>query len=167
MHMSRFAEDLILYSSKEFGFLKLSEEFSTGSSLMPQKRNPDSLELVRGISGGIFGQLAGFMMTMKGLPSTYNKDMQNDKQSMFYVYDQLELALVVIVGVLRTIHVNEEKCRAALSCDMLATDLAYYLVRKGVPFRKAHHVSGEIVAFADKQNTSIEKVSLKDLKTIW
>lgn len=122
-HLSRFAEDLIIYNTKEFGFVKLSDKYTTGSSLMPQKFNPDCLELIRGLTGSIFGQLTNMIMTLKGLPSTYNKDLQNDKQSMFYVFDQLNLSLVVFSGIVETMEIVAEKCEAALSFDMLATDL--------------------------------------------
>ncbi|XP_059617187.1 argininosuccinate lyase [Phlebotomus argentipes] len=166
VHLSRLAEDLIIYSTREFGFITISEEFSTGSSLMPQKRNPDSLELIRGISGQIFGNHAGFMMSLKGLPSTYNKDLQSDKISMFSTFDNLSLALKVTQGVVQTLEVNEKKCREALSYETLATDLAYYLVRKGIPFRVAHHASGEVVAFAENNNISLRDVPLVKLKAI-
>ncbi|XP_055710154.1 argininosuccinate lyase [Phlebotomus papatasi] len=166
IHLSRLAEDLIIYSTKEFGFISISEEFSTGSSLMPQKRNPDSLELIRGISGQIFGNHAGFMMSLKGLPSTYNKDLQSDKLAMFSSFDNLSLALKVTQGVIESLTVNEDKCHEALSYETLATDLAYYLVRKGIPFRVAHHASGEVVAFAEKENISIRDVPLSQLKII-
>lgn len=166
IHLSRLSEDMIIYSTKEFGFLKLSDSYTTGSSLMPQKRNPDSLELIRGISGSIFGQSAGFMMTLKGLPSTYNKDLQSDKISMFTVYDQLQLSLDVISGVINTLKIDSDKCLSALSFDMLATDLAYFLVRKGVPFREAHHISGEVVAYAEKHSLPINEIPLNELKKI-
>ncbi|XP_055685369.1 argininosuccinate lyase [Lutzomyia longipalpis] len=166
VHLSRLAEDLIIYSTREFGFVSISEEFSTGSSLMPQKRNPDSLELIRGISGQIFGNHAGFMMTLKGLPSTYNKDLQSDKTSMFSTFDNLFLALKVTQGVLATLDVNEEQCQAALSYETLATDVAYYLVRKGIPFRVAHHASGEVVAYAEKENIPLKDVPLAVFKKI-
>lgn len=123
VHMSRLAEDLILFSTKEYNFLELSEEYTTGSSLMPQKRNPDSLELIRGISGSIFGQHCGLLMTLKGLPSTYNKDLQCDKSGMFAVYDQILLTLTLMTGVIVTMKVDEERCLSALSYDMLATDM--------------------------------------------
>ncbi|XP_055644535.1 argininosuccinate lyase [Toxorhynchites rutilus septentrionalis] len=166
VHLSRLAEDLILYSTKEYNFLELSEEYTTGSSLMPQKRNPDSLELVRGISGNVFGQHCGLLMTLKGLPSTYNKDLQCDKSGMFAVYDQTVLSLTLMTGVITTIRLDEERCLSALSYDMLATDMAYYLVRKGIPFREAHHISGEVVAFSEKVKIPINKLSLEDLKEI-
>ncbi|XP_065080842.1 argininosuccinate lyase [Ochlerotatus camptorhynchus] len=166
IHMSRLAEDLILFSTKEYNFLELSEEYTTGSSLMPQKRNPDSLELIRGISGSIFGQHCGLLMTLKGLPSTYNKDLQCDKSGMFAVYDQILLTLTLMTGVITTMKVDEERCLSALSYDMLATDMAYYLVRKGLPFREAHHISGEVVAFSEKVKIPINKLTLEDLTEI-
>ncbi|XP_058825461.1 argininosuccinate lyase [Topomyia yanbarensis] len=166
VHMSRLAEDLILFSTKEYNFLELSEEYTTGSSLMPQKRNPDSLELIRGISGTVFGQHCGLLMTLKGLPSTYNKDLQCDKSGMFAVYDQSLLSLTLMTGVITTLRVDEERCLSALSYDMLATDVAYYLVRKGIPFREAHHISGEVVAFSEKVKIPINKLSLEDLRDI-
>lgn len=127
VHLSRLAEDLILYSTKEYNFLELSEEYTTGSSLMPQKRNPDSLELIRGISGNVFGQHCGLLMTLKGLPSTYNKDLQCDKSGMFAVYDQMVLSLTLMTGVITTIRLDEERCLSALSYDMLATDMVRIL----------------------------------------
>lgn len=133
---------------------------------MPQKRNPDSLELVRGISGEVFGQLTGFMMTLKGLPSTYNKDLQSDKSSMFQSFDRIVGALKVIRGVLDTMEVNADKCRNALSMDMLATDIAYYLVRKGVPFRTAHHVAGEVIKYSEDHEMALNEIGLEELMEI-
>lgn len=166
IHLSRLAEDLIIYSSKEFGFVTLADSYSTGSSLMPQKKNPDSLELIRGRAGRIFGNSCGFMMVLKGLPSTYNKDLQEDKERMFDTYDSLENILQVTMGTVKTLSVNEEACIAGLSPDMLATDLAYYLVRKGVAFREAHHLAGEVVLLAEKKNVPMPRLSLHDLKSI-
>ena len=163
IHLSRLAEDLILFGSKEFGFIHLSDGYSTGSSLMPQKRNPDSLELIRGTSGQIFGELTGFMMTLKGLPMTYNKDLQNDKAAMFSTFDQMKKAIGVTTGVIQTITVDADKCHAALSYDMLATDLAYYLVRKGVPFRTAHHLSGEVVSLSEKLKKQINEIPIDEM----
>lgn len=166
VHMSRLAEDLIIFATKEYNFLELSEEYTTGSSLMPQKRNPDSLELIRGISGSVFGQHCGLLMTLKGLPSSYNKDLQCDKGSMFAVYDQILLSLTLMTGVITTMRVDEERCLSALSYDMLATDMAYYLVRKGIPFREAHHISGEVVALSENVKIPINKLTLEDLQEI-
>ncbi|XP_064612579.1 argininosuccinate lyase-like [Liolophura sinensis] len=166
VHLSRWAEDLILYSTKEFGFVSLSDAYSTGSSLMPQKKNADSLELIRGKSGRLFGNMAGFMMSVKGIPSTYNKDLQEDKEAMFGVFDTLEGILQVAEGTLSTLKIDKVACRSALSPDMLATDLAYYLVRKGIPFRDAHSLSGGCVALAEKKNCLLSELTLADLKTV-
>merc|ERR1719376_1458546 len=140
-HLSRFSEDLICYSSKEFSFVQLSDAFSTGSSIMPQKKNPDSLELIRGKSGTLIGKLTGFLATMKGLPSTYNKDM-----------------IKIATGVISSLTVNSEKMRQALSLDMLATDLAYYLVRKGMAFRTAHAMSGKVVHLSETKSCELDEI---------
>lgn len=166
VHLSRMAEDMLLYSTKEFNFIKLSGEFCTGSSLMPQKMNADSLELIRGSCGGIFGQLTSMIVTLKALPSTYNKDLQNDKQSMFYVYDNITLSLKVMNGVIETMDVNEMNCRNALSYDMLATDIAYYLVRKGMSFREAHHCASKAIDCAERNQLSINKLPMSDFEAI-
>ncbi len=165
-HISKFAEDLIIYSTAEFGFVNLSDAYSTGSSLMPQKKNPDSLELLRGKSGRVFGQMSGFLMTMKGVPSTYNKDLQEDKEPLFDCIKTVADSLQIFTGVLATLRINPQKMKAALTGDMLATDLADYLVRKGVPFRTTHHVSGSCVKAAEERGISISDLSLKELKLI-
>lgn len=164
MHISRFAEDMIIYSTAEFGFLTLADAYSTGSSLMPQKKNSDSLELLRGKSGRVFGQMSGFMMTMKGLPSTYNKDMQEDKEPLFDAVDTMSGSLQITSGVLSTLTIYPNKMKASLSPDMLATDLAEYLVRKGVPFRETHHYSGSAVRLAESRSCPLSSLSLADLK---
>ncbi|XP_064648237.1 argininosuccinate lyase-like [Lineus longissimus] len=166
IHLSKLAEDLIIYCTKEFSFVALSDAYCTGSSLMPQKKNADSLELIRGKAGRIFGQCSGFMMTLKGLPSTYNKDLQEDKEAVFDTFDTLSGILQVATGVVSTMKVDEANCRAALSPDMLATDVAYYLVRKGVPFRTAHSISGQCVALAETQGCLLTELKLDDLKKI-
>ncbi|KAI9216201.1 argininosuccinate lyase [Blastocladiella britannica] len=163
-HMSRISEDLIIYSSAEFGFVKLADAYSTGSSLMPQKKNPDSLELLRGKSGRVFGGLAGFLMTYKGLPSTYNKDLQEDKEAMFDAYDTLMMAVPILQAVVGTLTINKEAMRRALTADVLATDLADYLVRKGVPFRATHHIAGAAVALAEDRGSDLSQLTLADLK---
>lgn len=165
-HLSRWAEDMILYSTKEFGFISLSDAYSTGSSLMPQKKNADSLELIRGKSGRIFGRCAGVQMTLKGIPSTYNKDLQEDKEPLFDVCDTLRGLLQVATGTLLTLKIHKDKMLAALSPDMLATDLAYYLVRKGVPFREAHSLSGETVQVAETKGCLLNELTLDDLKQV-
>ena len=162
LHLSKWAEDLCIYCSKEFGFVNLSDAYSTGSSLMPQKKNPDSLELVRGKAGRVFGDMAGFLVTLKGLPSTYNKDLQEDKEAMFDAADTLDKVLQISTGVMSTLSVNADTMRAALSVDMLATDLAYHLVRKGVPFREAHGLSGECVALAEKKDCKLDQLTAED-----
>ncbi|KAJ2344527.1 argininosuccinate lyase [Coemansia erecta] len=166
VHISRLAEDLIIYSSAEFGFVKLADAYSTGSSLMPQKKNPDSLELLRGKSGRVFGAMSGFMMTYKGLPSTYNKDMQEDKEPMFDAVDTLAGSLQITAAVVATLKVNADRMKGSLTSDMLATDLAEYLVRKGVPFRETHHISGAAVKMAEDQGCQISDLSVPDLKTL-
>ncbi|OJA14873.1 hypothetical protein AZE42_00809 [Rhizopogon vesiculosus] len=163
-HMSRLAEDLIIYSTAEFGFVTLSDAYSTGSSIMPQKKNPDSLELLRGKSGRIFGNMAGFVMTLKGLPSTYNKDLQEDKEPLFDTVDNVSASLKIAEGVIATMEVHGEKMRQALTMDVLATDLADYLVRKGVPFRETHHVSGRAVTLAETRKCQLNELTVEDYK---
>ncbi|MBN3308281.1 ARLY lyase, partial [Amia calva] len=165
-HTSRLAEDLILYSTKEFSFVSLSDAYSTGSSLMPQKKNPDSLELIRSKAGRVFGHCAGFLMTLKGLPSTYNKDLQEDKEAMFDCYDTVHAVLQVATGVMSTLKINTSAMQAALSPDMLATDLAYYLVRKGMPFREAHGCSGKAVFLAESKSVPLNQLTVEDLRTV-
>lgn len=165
-HISRLSEDLIIYSSAEFGFVTLSDAYSTGSSMMPQKKNADSLELLRGKSGRIFGNMAGFMMTLKGLPSTYNKDLQEDKEPLFDTVDNISACLQITQGVLSTLSINPSKMQQALTMDMLATDLADYLVRKGIPFRQTHHISGRAVALAESSKRSLSELSLKELQEL-
>lgn len=165
-HLSRMAEDLILYGTKEFGFVQLSDAYSTGSSLMPQKKNPDSLELIRSKAGRVFGRCAGLLMTLKGLPSTYNKDLQEDKEAVFEVCDTMSAVLQVATGAISTLQVHRENMARALSPDMLATDLAYYLVRKGMPFRQAHEASGKAVRAAETQGVALSQLSLRELQNI-
>src|SRR5690349_15539564 len=146
VHLSRLAEDIILYATSEFGFFELGDAIATGSSLMPQKKNPDSMELVRGKAGRVFGDLIGLLTTLKGLPLAYNKDMQEDKEAVFDSFDTVSSCLQVTTTVLRNISVNSERALAAASSGyMNATELADYLVRKGVPFRDAHETVGRIV----------------------
>lgn len=165
-HLSKMAEDLMLYSTKEFSFITLSDAYSTGSSLMPQKKNADSLELIRSKAGRVFGRCAGFMMTLKGLPSTYNKDLQEDKEAMFDCYDTVHAVLQVTTGVMSTLQINQGVMEAALSPDMLATDLAYYLVRKGMPFREAHGVSGQAVFAAESKKIALNQLTVEDLSAV-
>jgi argininosuccinate lyase len=158
IHLSRLAEDLIIYSSAEYHFVRLDPRYTTGSSLMPQKANPDALELARGKSGRLIGNLVGLLTTVKGLPSTYNKDLQEDKEPLFDTLETLHALLPVVAGVMATLEPQAAAMRAALDDAMLATDLADYLVRRGVPFRQAHHLIGRVVAAGESQ-----KVPLRDL----
>ena len=166
LHVSRWAEDLIIYSSREFGFVTLADAYSTGSSLMPQKKNPDSLELLRGKAGRVFGDMSGLLMTLKGLPSTYNKDLQEDKEPLFDAMETLAGALPIAAGALATLTVNSERMNQALAPEMLATDLAEYLVRKGVPFRQTHHIAGAAVALAESEGIALTDLSLAALRAL-
>ncbi|OTA55250.1 argininosuccinate lyase [Hypoxylon sp. EC38] len=165
-HVSRWAEDLIIYSTAEFGFVRLADAYSTGSSLMPQKKNPDSLELLRGKSGRVFGQMAGFMTTLKGLPSTYNKDLQESWEVMLDTVKTVSDSIQIATGVLATLDIKPEKMKAALDPFMLATDIADYLVRKGVPFRETHHISGRVVALSEKTETPMNELTYEQLKSV-
>jgi len=165
VHLSRLAEDLIIYSTTEFGFIELSDSVATGSSLMPQKKNPDSLELIRGKAGRVFGHHAAMLATMKGLPLAYNKDMQEDKEALFDTIDTLSGSLRVMATVLRNIKVNSEAARQAASTGYLnATDLADYLVRKGLEFRKAHELVGRVVTQAIEQSKPLEGITLEEYR---
>ncbi|CAH0748163.1 unnamed protein product [Diatraea saccharalis] len=159
LHLSRLAEDLIIYSSQEFGFIRFSDQFSTGSSLMPQKRNPDGLELVRGAAGLMLGTSVAFNCVLKGLPSTYNKDLQSDKELLFASYDKLLDCLKVVTGSVKTMEVNREKAQSALEPGMLATDIAHALVRRGVPFRRAHHLVGAVLRRATALGVDLQHMS--------
>jgi argininosuccinate lyase len=165
IHLSRLAEDLIIYSTSEFGFIELSDAVSTGSSLMPQKKNPDSLELIRGKAGRVFGHHAALLAAMKGLPLAYNKDMQEDKEALFDTIDTLGGALAVMTKVLRNVTVHRDKMRQAASVGYLnATDLADYLVRKGLEFRKAHELVGLVVMHAIEGGKPLEEIPLETYK---
>ncbi|KAI9007205.1 L-Aspartase-like protein [Gaertneriomyces semiglobifer] len=166
VHLTRFAEDLIIYSSAEFGFVQLADAYSTGSSLMPQKKNPDSLELIRGKAGRVFGGMSGFMMTLKGLPSTYNKDLQEDKEPMFDAVETASKCLQIAAGTLSSLSINSDKMLKSLSPPMLATDLAEYLVRKGVPFRETHHLAGYAVKMAEDKGKPLPDLTLQELKSL-
>ncbi|KAK7403698.1 hypothetical protein QQX98_010542 [Neonectria punicea] len=165
-HISRWAEDLIIYSTAEFGFVRLADAYSTGSSLMPQKKNADSLELLRGKSGRAFGQMAGLMMTQKGLPSTYNKDLQESLEPMMDHVKTVSDSIQIANGVLSTLTAVPEKMKASLDPFMLATDVADYLVRKGVPFRETHHISGRCVAKSEETGIPMNELSYETLKGI-
>ena len=166
VHLSRLAEEIILYATSEFGFFELSDAVATGSSLMPQKKNPDSMELVRGKAGRVFGDLMGLLTTMKGLPLAYNKDMQEDKEAVFDAFDATNSCLEVSSIVLQNLSVNRVRMRAAATKGMLnATELADYLVRKGVAFREAHETVGKVVMVAMDKRIELSKLSLADLRS--
>jgi argininosuccinate lyase len=163
LHLSRLSEDLILWNSSEFGYLVLPDTFTTGSSLMPQKKNPDCFELIRGKTGRVVGNLTNLLVTIKGLPLTYNRDLQEDKPPVFDSFDQLSICLAVTAGALDGAVINEDKCRAAASDPLLlATDLADYLVEQGVPFRQAHHVVGALVSLAEEKKVQLPELSDAD-----
>ena len=166
VHLSKLSENVILFTTAEFGFIELSDAFSTGSSLMPQKKNPDMFELARGKAGTLIGLLTGLLATLKGLPSTYDKDLQEDKVPVFQATDTLLMALPVLAGALDTMTVNEERMLAAIDASMLATDLADYLVHKGVPFREAHGMAGKAVRVATEKGVNIDKLSLNDYRDL-
>uniref|UniRef100_A0A670K751 Argininosuccinate lyase n=1 Tax=Podarcis muralis TaxID=64176 RepID=A0A670K751_PODMU len=166
IHLSKLAEDLILFATKEFGFITLSDAFCTGSSLMPQKKNPDSLELIRSKTGRVIGRTIGLLVVLKGLPSAYNKDLQEDKEAVIDVIDTLSAVLQVTTGVISTLQINKETMEKALSPDMLATDLANLLVRKGMPFRQAHTAVGKAVHLAETKGVTLNHLSPEDLKSI-
>jgi argininosuccinate lyase len=165
-HLSRLAEDLILWSSAEFGFVELDDAYATGSSLMPQKKNPDSLELLRGKVGRMVGHLVALLTTLKGLPTTYNKDLQEDKEPLFDALDTLKLVLPVAAGVVRTLKINAKAMAAALDDAMLATDLADYLVRRGVPFRQSHELVGHAVRRAEALGVLLRELPLAEFQAI-
>jgi argininosuccinate lyase len=162
MHLSRLAEDLILWSSAEFGFVRIGDAYTTGSSLMPQKKNPDICELVRGKTGRLYGNLIAVLTMMKGLPLTYNRDMQEDKEPLFDSADTLLASLRVMADMLRHTKVNRQRCEAAASDPLLlATDLADFLVKKGMPFRQAHHAVGALVGESERTGIPLPKLAVK------
>jgi argininosuccinate lyase len=166
MHLSRFAEEIIIWATPQFGFLRLSDRFSTGSSIMPQKRNPDAAELVRGKSGRIIGALAGLLIVMKGLPLAYSKDMQEDKEGTFDALESLALCLAAMIGMVRDCTPDVARMRAAAGAGFsTATDLADWLVRSlGMPFREAHHVTGRLVGRAGEKGVGLEDLSLAEMQ---
>ncbi|MBN1680618.1 MAG: argininosuccinate lyase [Anaerolineae bacterium] len=166
IHISRLAEDLIIFANPSFGFVRLDERYSTGSSLMPQKRNPDPLELARGKAGRLIGHLSGLLATLKGLPSGYNKDLQEDKEPLFDAYDTLAALLPPLTGLVNTLTMNADRMRAALIESMLATDLADYLVGKGIPFRQAHGLAGQVVRLAEQKRVELSQLTLDDYRSI-
>ena len=166
MHLSRFSEEIILWCSWEFKFVELSDSFTTGSSIMPQKKNPDMAELVRGKTGRVYGDLMALLTTLKGLPLAYNKDMQEDKESIFDAVDTVKMCLQVFTGMIATMAANRENMLTAAQKGFInATDLADYLVKKGMPFRSAYKISGSLVAHCIKENTVLEDLPLDTYRT--
>lgn len=166
VHLSKLSESIVLFSTAEFGYLELSDAYATGSSLMPQKKNPDVFELARGKAGTMIGLLTGFMTTLKGLPSTYDKDLQEDKIPVFQVTDTLLAVLPVLTGALRTMTVHRERMLAAIDASMLATDLADHLVHKGMAFREAHAVAGRAVRTAAERSIRLDELPLSEWKKL-
>ncbi len=166
MHLSRIAEDLVLFSSAEFAFVRLDDGYSTGSSLMPQKRNPDVAELTRGKSGRLLGNLTGLLTLLKGLPTGYNRDLQEDKSLAFDTVDTLDLVLPALAGAVATARFRPERIAARLDSQLWATDLADYLVRRGVPFRRSHEAVGRIVRLAEDRGCGLGDLTTDDLRGI-
>ena len=164
-HLSRFAEEIILWSSWEFKFITLADEFTTGSSIMPQKKNSDMAELVRGKTGRVYGDLTGILTVLKGLPLAYNKDMQEDKELVFDAVDTVKMCLDVFAPMVKTMTAHKESMRAAASKGFInATDLADYLVKKGEPFRSAYKTCGEIVSYCIQNGKTLETLALDEYK---
>ena len=165
VHLSRFSEEIILWSSWEFKFIELSDAYTTGSSIMPQKKNPDMAELVRGKAGRVFGDLMGLLTTLKGLPLAYNKDMQEDKESIFDAIDTVKMCLQVFAPMIATMTANTANMKRAAQTGFInATDLADYLVKKGLPFRSAYKISGQLVALCIQKGTVLEELPLETYK---
>jgi argininosuccinate lyase len=167
-HLSRLAEEIVIWSTPQFGFVRLSDSFSTGSSIMPQKKNPDAAELVRAKVGRINGNLIALLTVMKGLPLTYSKDMQEDKEAVFDAAETLDLMLAAMTGMVGVLEINTSAMKKAAGAGYsIATDLADWLVRElGMPFREAHHVTGRAVALAESKKVGLEKLSLEELQSI-
>lgn len=167
MHLSRFCEEIILWASREFGFIKIDDGYSTGSSLMPQKKNPDIAELIRGKTGRVYGSLSAILTTMKSLPLAYNKDMQEDKEPLFDAIDTIKVCLSILPEMLETITVNKEKMLKACAEGFLnATDVADYLVKKGLPFRDAHEASGKAVRYCIETEKTLDTMEIEEYKKI-
>ncbi|MEG2739475.1 argininosuccinate lyase [Clostridium sp.] len=165
MHLSRFSEEVILWCTNEFNFVELSDEYSTGSSIMPQKKNPDVAELVRGKTGRVYGDLITLLTVMKGLPLAYNKDMQEDKEALFDALDTVKISITTFTGMINTMKLHEDIMRDGAELGFTnATDLADYLVKKGVPFREAHGIVGESVLYCIKENKGLSDLTIQELK---
>jgi argininosuccinate lyase len=164
-HLSRLAEEIVIWSSQEFSFIELDDAFSTGSSIMPQKKNPDVAELVRGKSGRIFGNLIAMLVVLKGLPLAYNRDLQEDKEALFDTFDNLQLSLETMKGLISTMKIKAQNMFLAADGNFIAaTDYADYLVGRGVPFRAAHEIVGEIVKYCNQENKQLSHLSLEELR---
>jgi len=165
MHLSRLAEEITLWSSAEFGFIEIDDAFASGSSIMPQKKNPDVAELARGKTGRVYGHLMAFLTTMKALPLSYNRDMQEDKEGLFDSVDTLLSTLEVFAAMIACLRVKSDRMRQAVEQDYtLATDIADYLVRKGIPFREAHTIVGKLVRYASELGRSLTEIELSEYR---
>jgi len=165
MHLSRLSEEIIMWCSWEFKFIDLDDAFSTGSSIMPQKKNPDITELIRGKTGRVYGDLMTLLTMLKGLPLAYNKDMQEDKEAIFDCVDTVKMCLTTLIPMIQTFKVNKENMRnAALKGFINATDCADYLVKKGIPFREAYKITGNLVAYCIEKNKNLENLTLDEYK---
>jgi argininosuccinate lyase len=166
MHLSRLAEEIVLWSTVEFGFIEIDDAFATGSSIMPQKKNPDVAELARGKAGRVYGHLVAILTTMKGLPLSYNRDLQEDKEGLFDTVDAVLSTLEVFTAMIACIHINAERTRSAAAGNFsLATDVADYLVKKGIPFRQAHAIVGKLVRYAIENKKTLSELDIKEYKT--
>jgi len=167
MHMSRISEELIIWSTSEFAFVTISDKYATGSSIMPQKKNPDVPELIRGKTGRMYGNLISLLTVMKGLPLAYNKDTQEDKEGVFDSVENILISIDILNAVMKTLTINEDKMlKASKIGHLTATDLADYLAKKGVPFREAHHITGRAVALAEDKGVDLSELSLEELQSI-
>ena len=167
MHLSRLSEELIMWSSQEFSFVELPDAFCTGSSMMPQKKNPDVLELIRGKTGRVYGQLMAFLTTLKGLPLSYNRDLQEDKEPLFDALKTVLDSLTIYAKLIQLIEVRRGIVKEAVESGyLLATELADYLVQEGVPFREAHSIVGQLVRRCIKKNQQLRDLSLRDLQSV-
>ena len=167
MHMSRISEELIIWSTSEFAFVSISDKYATGSSIMPQKKNPDVPELIRGKTGRMYGNLISLLTVMKGLPLAYNKDTQEDKEGVFDSVENILISIDILNAVMKTLTINKDKMKKASKIGHLtATDLADYLAKKGVPFREAHHITGRAVALAEDKGVDLSELSLEELQSI-
>jgi len=168
MHLSRFCEEIVLWSSSEFDWLELSDSYTTGSSIMPQKKNPDAAELIRGKSGRVYGNLLSLLTLMKSLPLAYNKDLQEDKEPIFDTVDTVKISLTIFNGMIKSARFKKIPLhRVDISGFLTATDIADYLAKKGIPFRLAHEITGQTVAYCLKAKKTLHNITLQELKNIY